>query len=419
MKSRWPWIVVFCVALAARGAFVCLRPPVAEAVLVPLADSNDYNALALSILDNGSFANPGGAATAFRPPGYPLFLAIVYALSGRENLMAVALLQAILGALNALLIAWMACRIGLHRRYALGAAAAYALYPPFVYQAPQILTEVLARFQLLTGLALIVEARVREHRRLYVAAGMAWGLAILTKSVLAGCVPFVALSVLLASRTDWKTGFAKAAFFAVPIALIVGAWTVRNAVHSGAFVPVSTNFPITFSQGVTRWSLYTNEWYGETHALLPAPENFLELTQMMAYDDIEDEIAVGTQWKSDARTWIAEHPGTFALLTARKALHFWSPAVRNSPAIEIIAFFCMAPVLLAGLGGLVVMFRAGGTARMFAVLVLTIVVPATLPYAVSQPDVRYRLAIADPLLMVSGAWIVRLLLRRAVTNRET
>ncbi len=412
MTSRWPWIALFAVALAVRVAFVLVRPPVAEAVLVPLADSNDYHALAVSLLESGAFANPAGEPTAFRPPGYPAFLAAAYAVFGRGNLVAVAMVQAVLGAAGALLVAFLALRAGADRRWALAAGAVCAVYPPFVFQTPQILSEVLARFQTLLAVALLVEAMRGERRAPFALAGAAWGLAILTKSVLAGCLPFVALAVACMAQRGRRRGLAAAALFVLPAAAIVGAWTVRNAVRADACVPVSTNFPITFAQGVTRWSLYTNEWYGETHALLAAPDDFLELTQMMAYGGVEEEIAVGAQWQSDARAWIAEHPGMFATLTVRKALHFWSPSVRNTPAVRIVAFACMAPVLLAGIAGLVAMMRAGGAPRAFAVVVVAIVVPATLPYALSQPDVRYRLAVADPLLMASGAWLLGALASR-------
>jgi hypothetical protein len=391
---------IVAAALALRVVMVTLRVPEASQVLTPLADSGDYDALARSLLESGSFSNPAGAATAFRPPVYPLFMALVYGLFGKGNLVAVALIQAAMDAIGALLAAMLARKAGLGEKAALVAAAIHAFYPAFIVQTPQILSEVLARTMLL-GTSVLLLGALEGSRWKQVAAGAALALTVLNKSVLAATVPCLVLWMVVMARGAVRERLLGAGFFVLPIVLLIGSWTARNHAVGGALIPVSTNFPITFAQGVTRFSYYTNTWHGGDMELLPAPEDFLKLTQMRSYSGIEEELRVGTQWQRDAVGFIGEHPGFFAGLTLRKALHFWGPFIRASLAERLVALVTMGAVIVGGWIWLLRSgVRGGEAARRYAWLCLAVALPVTIPYAISQPDVRYRLSLIDPLWMV-------------------
>ena len=393
-------LTIFAVGLVARIVMVAIAPPQAESVLEPLADATDYHTLAISMLEGRGYHGPGGP-TAFRPPAYPVFLAAIYAVAGKGNLLAVAAVQVLLGALNVLLIAWLARVAGFRRLVQLFAASMFALYPAFVFQTPQILTEVLARTLLLVACGYFLLMIERACWRTAVVCGALWALAIFNKSVLLAAAPFLGVVSILAWPGGWKSRARLACAFALPPAILLGAWTTRNAVVSGgAFIPVSTNFPITFAQGVTEFSYYTNEWYGEDVELLEVPEDYLNNTQLRFYDDIEDEIATGESYAAQARAWIGENSGVFAILTVRKALHFWGASIRNSPAVRIVALVSMGPVLLGGWVMLAARLRRRRWRARYVLLCLAVALPVTIPYAISQCDVRYRLALIDPLWMV-------------------
>ncbi|MCD6384500.1 hypothetical protein J7M23_01865, partial [Candidatus Sumerlaeota bacterium] len=178
--------------------------------------------------------------------------------------------------------------------------------------------------------------------------------------------------------------------------LMVGGWTTRNFLISGEFIPVSTNFPITFAQGVTRFSFYTNKWFGSERCM-PVGDDFLNLTQLRYYDGVNEELAVGRVYAKRAIAFITEHPWFYSWLTIRKLLHFWSPFIRNTLTYQLIAFFSMTPVLVFGWLGIIYILIVRPSERRYAILALIIAIPTSLVYAISQPDIRYRLSIIEPL----------------------
>jgi Dolichyl-phosphate-mannose-protein mannosyltransferase len=102
---------------------------------------------------------PAGGPSAFRPPGYPYFLAGVYKVAG-HRVRAARLAQALLGTAVVALIALLAWRLW-DRRVALIAAALAAVYPPLIIVGTALLTESLFIPLVLGALATVVEyARV-------------------------------------------------------------------------------------------------------------------------------------------------------------------------------------------------------------------------------------------------------------------
>src|ERR671932_1381386 len=82
---RFSWAVglVLVAALSLRLGYVALTPDYRI-----VHDARDYDRHARSIAAGDGFARLGpgpSRVTAFRPPGYPVFLAGVYALTGHET----------------------------------------------------------------------------------------------------------------------------------------------------------------------------------------------------------------------------------------------------------------------------------------------------------------------------------------------
>lgn len=414
---RWeraaPWIV-FAVALAAALAMALLRPPDPAETLTLLNDSADYDHLARSLLDGRGFSAPTGEPTAFRPPAYPAFLAAVYAVAGISDFKAVAIAQAFLAAAQALALWAMARRAGLGPLAAALAGLAAGLHPAFVFQVPQVLGEVFHRALQGGALLVLLEAFRRRSLRWCAAAGVAFGIAVLSKPTLVASAPFVGLWLLWALRregAEWRAALLAAALFTGCAGGTTMLWTARNYAVSGAFIPVSTNFPVTFSFGVTKHSVHAAS-RSDPADLMEAPEDLLWRTQLRAYRGIAEERSYGAALRARADAHVAARRGWFALLTARKALQFWSPFVRNSPAVRAVAFAAMAPVLVGGWWFVASALRRRDERLAFAVLCLAVALPAMLPHALSQPDVRYRLSLAEPLWIVMAAGTAEALWRR-------
>lgn len=402
---------IFLLALAPRLFIVISNPPVPEIVLSPLNDSTDYVFLSEMILE-GRYSSPGCDPTAFRPPLYPLFLAVIQFISGKQDLFIITLVQAVLGGVCAILVYVISLKVTKRMIPAVLAGIVYALYPAYIYQASLILSEVFGRFMILVTILLLWQATEKPRAVKIYASGIIFALTIMVKPVFLATFPFVALWFGWKMKGDRKEKISATLLgFVLPVIIICGLWTFRNFMASGRIVPVSTNYPITFAQGVTRFSYYTNKWYDEDR-LMPAPDNYLNLTQMRFYNGIENEVAVGRSFASRALSYIAENPGFFLVLTIRKTLHYWSPFIRNAFWKQAAAFLSMAPVLIFGWIGVIYSIKKKKEIRDFAILALIIALTTMIPYILSQPDVRYRLGITDPLWIITGAWYFCWLIKR-------
>jgi tetratricopeptide (TPR) repeat protein len=195
--ARWLLPAVFALALAFRLAFVYeIRdlPTLHQLVM----DAQRYDALARDILDHGWRPRE----PFYQAPLYPYLLAAVYAVAGRSPA-AVRLLQALAGALTAVLAAVAAGR--LCRRTGTAAAAVAgalaALYAPAVFYTPLLLKTVPVLLLESAALVLLLPPggrRLTAARAL--AAGCALGGAALLQESLLVLAPAAALYVLVASR---------------------------------------------------------------------------------------------------------------------------------------------------------------------------------------------------------------------------
>jgi 4-amino-4-deoxy-L-arabinose transferase-like glycosyltransferase len=405
-KSGYYLIALLILALVPRIGCALLRPPTVESVLTRLNDSTDYDHLAQKILE-GEFTSPSGAPTAFRAPAYPAFLALIYLIFGKQNLIAVAVIQAILGALNCLLIMKLSERITGSKPASWIAALIAAFYPAFILQVSQILTEVLGRFLWLLAMTILIESSYSHKKKGFILGGIIFGLAVLNKSVLLITLPvliiWLGLKINAPLPDRIKTVFI---YFLLPVSIMVGTWTMRNFQISGKRVPVSTNFPVTFAHGFTPYCYYAKKWYG-SERLMAVPENFPELTQMRFYKDAGEEIEIGEYYSQKARDFIRENPGFFLRLSVRKFSHFWSPFISNAPLQRLIALLSMAPVLFLGWAGIVLSLREKGDMRDYAIFILATSLLICVPYILSQPDVRYRVGLIEPFWIIySGLALV-------------
>jgi hypothetical protein len=163
-------------------------------------------------------------------PGFAYFVALVYAITGR-SLLAVVIVQAVLGAFACAVIAAVARRCG-------GALAGWlaggiaALYGPFIYFTGQLEPATLAVCA--TSLALVATPAADAPPRRWVLAGGAWALAIVVRSELVLAVPFVIAHAWL---TAGRRMAARAAL--APGALLVLS-LAANTVTSGHPVLLTT-----------------------------------------------------------------------------------------------------------------------------------------------------------------------------------
>ncbi len=226
---------LFLLALAVRGA-----------AILESAGSPYHRHLVLDAATYHRIAVRGDPREPFwQPPLYPWFLRAVYRLAGGPAPGAARAVQAVLGALSAVLAALLAARFTDHR-LALLAGLLVALWGPLVYFDGEILPASPAAFLVLVLLLLVTASPRRGSPRftvLPVVAGLVLGLG----GVL---LPSLALAGGLLLLWGWRTrGWRWALLFAVAASLPIVPVALRNARFGEGFVPVSWNGGVNFYIG--------------------------------------------------------------------------------------------------------------------------------------------------------------------------
>ncbi len=228
-------------ALGARVAYV-----LATHTFVATHDEGSYNTLA-SVLARGhgwAYHN-----SAFRPPGYPFFLAGVYAVLGVPNhdWTDPRLVEAVVATIGVGLIGLMALQLA-GRTAMLITLGIGALYIPLVLVGESLLTESLLVPLILAATNCALRSRTVTRRYPWIlAAGVFSGLAALTRGN--GIVVGVALALLVwtgTPRLSWRAILAPITLVLVT-ALTIMPWTIRNARAQHEFVPVTTEAGATLA----------------------------------------------------------------------------------------------------------------------------------------------------------------------------
>lgn len=195
------------------------------------SDSLVYEDCAISILEGQGFGDFK------RAPLYPLWMALVYFLAGGKSLLVLRILDSLIGALLSLVIYFLGKEI--YGRIA-GAIAALisSLYPMFIFLAGLQYPTLLGTLLVTVGVYFAVMIFRKNQIYLSSLGGLFISLAALA-IVPVGIVMIAAVFWLLFS-TDlkFKHKIVHSCLMIAFIILPMLAWTTRNYVHHGKFIPV-------------------------------------------------------------------------------------------------------------------------------------------------------------------------------------
>jgi 4-amino-4-deoxy-L-arabinose transferase-like glycosyltransferase len=182
----------------------------------------------------------------FRLPGYPGFLALIYALVGISR-RTVMVTQAALDTLTCLLAGRIARSVA-PRDYAIQAEAwtlGIAAVCPFLpCYAAAVLSEVPTTFLLTAAMLVAISAFRGENKWAWMGAGGLTGLAILFRpesGLLAGPIG-IALLLRYHARSEWPRLVRAGLVFSLGLGLTLIPWTVRNAITMHEFQPLSPRY---------------------------------------------------------------------------------------------------------------------------------------------------------------------------------
>jgi 4-amino-4-deoxy-L-arabinose transferase-like glycosyltransferase len=280
--------------------------------------------------------------TAARGPSYVLYLAAFYKVAGPRTVPPL-VGQCVLEALACLLAFRIAWRLFSSRGAGLVAAALYAVYPPFIINSTQMITETFTNVTFLAAIAAFLEYVVRHRTRDLVFTGLALGLCALNKphaAPIAVLLPFVALPAL-----GRKQAIRSAVVVTIVTASVMAPWVVRNAVVFHRFIPGVTQVGFTF------WGGTAPVGGGRLIGSLSDPAVPDSVRQVLA--GIDGEIEQSDWFTRDAFRVIASDPWAYAVLCVRKIPQLWlnigfdEPPSRASLALAAFNLAAFALAVLA------------------------------------------------------------------------
>ncbi len=446
MLKRPLWIILLA-ALVLRASLLAAGWQQPGRFFRP--DSADYDALARSLLERGEFSRtPTGPAELLRTPGYPLFLAGVYAVSENSVHAAIAV-QILLDVVLCGLVYLLGTRLFdlplWGRRVGLWAAGLQAVSTVAIVSSVQILSDSLFAF-LLTATILLL---VRHFRTLrwwpLLVGGVVAGAACYVRPVGVYFGVIVILVLLLRCRS-----VRSAAAFAAVLSACIVPWMVRNyyAADYRGFSTVPAEAAFKF-QGPYVLASVEGISVESARSRLEA-----ELAEYKAAENPTPGRLEGKR-ASLGLGVLRRHPWVFLSMHARGSLMVFAPAEVELPALlgvetggrgtaEVLARKGLAAAVRHYLGGqmwvlwaiapfiLVLLVRyalaAVGAVRHVRLrmgpagwlMVLTVFLFALLPGVFGHP--RFRVPITPMLNVAAGAgmvWLIGLLRRRQTRPTTT
>jgi len=238
------------------------------------SDSYGYNKLADQLRTEGRYAlgPPPEPLHWARPPGYPLYVALVKRdaraeMSGGEGWQRIKWANIWLEVLGTGLLLYFAVRRMAGLRAALAALALLMLLPFNAVVTPAALTETLATFfTAATGCLLVHLALDGEQRRArwFLLAGAlgAYGVLVRPDALLLG----PAFLPALWARAGWRKRGAAAALAALGFLIVFAPWPIRNQVRFGELHPLGGRIdrysqPVEHYQGSWAWlRSFSHDW---------------------------------------------------------------------------------------------------------------------------------------------------------------
>jgi len=387
-----------------------------------VGDAVDYQRLAQSVLHGHGFGvshfAAAGGPTALRPPGFPLWLALVEGVTG-GHVLAARLADAVVGAAVVPLIVILARRLGASRVVALAAGIVVAVLPQLLLVSQSLMSEAVFVPLSLGAVVAAMEFRRSGRGRWLAVAGLVLGLAVITRP--AGALLLVPVAALaLSRRRQWRRhvpAVAAALALAVAPALV---WEARTVHDTHAFVPLTTQAGYLLAGTYNATSAAAVQQPG---VWLPASYDPHVAAVLAAHPGSEVQTAKLLQ--SAAESYLRAHPGYAVTVAAHNSLRLFDLTDPSFVRAETQGEF--------GLGGsldtaeqvatLVLLVAAGcglarGAARRWPValwLTPLLLLAATLPV---QSFTRFRAPIDPYLVLLAVGAGVSSGRRRPTTARD-
>jgi 4-amino-4-deoxy-L-arabinose transferase-like glycosyltransferase len=286
--------------------------------------------------------------TSSHAPVYPYFLAFFYQFGRKPSVFIfIQIIQAIISAITIVII-YRISEIIFNRKAANLSAIGVALYPVFIFYATKLVPTTFFMFFLSLSIFLILKDRRPGFLFL---SGAILGFTILCDPVAFMVIPALVLWWLVIKKYDFK----KLIIIISISFLILIPWTVRNYLVHRHFVPVTTQFGLSFWLGNNLNATGTDYFRVNPESrddyifmLENLPENIRDSLSNI------DEVARSRYYMKEGINFIRENPFRSFKLFMKKFYYYWWFAPQSiyvSKDIERYGFLIKIfylPILLTG-----------------------------------------------------------------------
>ena len=380
-------------------------------------DRDAYLAIAKNLLDGHGFCSTISQPTAFRPPLYPLMVAICLRVGG---LAVLGITQVILGTVTVWLTWQLAGMCRLSRRVGLVATFLVAVDPLLIEYTTQPMTETLSAFLVTVLLWRTLKGKPSISKS--IAVGAIFGLAVLCRPSIwafGGLASGIWMIVTLVGRASSSSSAVRrsrvvslAFACGVSTLLVVSPWVIRNVIQFGRPIFMTTHGGYTLLLGNNErfydevvskddrvaWSATgLTEWQAENERRLSA----MEISRL-------DEPARDRQLASFARDWITSNPLRFVQCSILRFQRFWAlrPSTSNSTVptwlVQLVGAFYLGVFTLALVG----LLRLRNRIICFWT-VPVMILSLTFVHLVYWSNARMRCAVVPAVSLVSAVAIQR------------
>jgi 4-amino-4-deoxy-L-arabinose transferase-like glycosyltransferase len=422
-----PVILVALAAVVALGFGLrleaALSPDVSpgEATIVAYQgnDSKSYGEIAQSLYETGRYGTPEMRNPTDWSPGAPIFYAGIYYLTGGVHEELARAVVAFLGGLMVLFVYLLGRRLA-GPAVGIGAGLLAAIYPAFIDNAEQFLSEPLAAFTLSAAvLATFWAADPGRSTWAWLVPGALLGATALTRPEYLMFAVILGLAVLVKMGRDRgiRLGVASLALFVGAFVLVLAPWTVRNFIVLDKFVPVTTGggkalFVATYLPGDGRQLRVKRELIRRFEHKQNVTDREVADTQMKdlldkvarKYPDLGRDAALAKIGRENFRKYVREEPVEYAGMVVTKMWNVWrrgsGPTMRGSGWIA----FHYAILALALVGLAVLAWRRRWEVVVIGLLILGITLLGGLLLAVPRRNVPL-MPLVLTLAACGGAWL--------------
>lgn len=350
--------------------------------------------IAAHIVKGKGFSSPfhiDTGPTAWVPPVYPYFVALVFRLFGlysAASAIVILGIQCIIAAATGIAIHALGRRT-FAPRIAFFAAWIWTLSPFFFRWAVSWIWDFAASAFLLTA-AFVVTLDVAEKnlRKHWLLLGALWALMALTNPALLSMLPFTFLYAAFKNYRSYRPWFASLALSGALFAVLVSPWLIRNAVVFHRPVFFRSNFWFEFHLG--NYHASNGMGFAGKHP----SGNPAELKKYAGWG----ELAYIDYYKQDSLRFVRQYPAEFRELTLHRAWWFWDGTSILYQANEWWQPWKFWP--LSALGWLGLLFAVTRRPRGWPLYAAALIV-YPLPYYFVYPVAKYRHAIEPVLLLLS------------------